>query len=180
MTLGEFSDLASAGASIATVIALMIGAYWTYIRFIKQREDFAFVEFTVDFCFLGKQGGWWIVELIANLENKGKVVHEFRDLSFDLAALFGGDPVVEEQRFGGQAFFPHVLARGPWPPEDEYYIEPGTRARYSYVARVPEAASFLMLHGKFTYTYLDKKHWHKGKRTVKVPGGETVDQSLNG
>jgi hypothetical protein len=73
MTFENFNHLAGAIESIATLAALIVGGYWTYTRFIKQRENFAFIEFTVDINFIGKQNAWWIVELIAYLENKGKV-----------------------------------------------------------------------------------------------------------
>ena len=167
MTLENFNHLAGSIESLATVVALIVGGYWTYSRFIKQRENFAFIEFTVDLNFIGKQGEWWIVELIAYLENKGKVQHRFQDLSFDLEALFVNDPVDVEARFGGQAFFPHPLSRGPWIPEGQYFIEPGLRAKYSYVARVPDRASFLILHGRFTY--LNQPAWHSAERTAQVP-----------
>jgi hypothetical protein len=176
MTFENFNHLAGGIESMATVAALIVGGYWTYTRFIKQRENFAFIEFTVDINFIGKQSGWRIVELIAYLENKGKVQHEFQDLSFELEALFANDPVGTSEQFGGQEFFPHPLARGPWVPKGEYFIEPSIRAKYSYVARVPEKASFLILHGKFTY--LNQSAWHTAERTVQVPSVTAGTQNL--
>lgn len=167
MTLEEFSYLGSGIASLATTFALAVGGYWTYSRFIKQREGFAFINFTVDINFVGMQSNWWIVELVAYLENRGKVRHEFSDLSFDLAALYASDPVDVAPQFGGQALFPRSLAAGPWIPDGEYFIEPGLRNKYSYVARVPDAASFLILHGRFSY--LDQEARHSAERTVPVP-----------
>lgn len=73
----NFSHVAGSIESLATVVALGIGGYWTYRRFIRQRENCPFIEFTVDVHFVGRQGGKWIVELIAYLENKGKVQHWF-------------------------------------------------------------------------------------------------------
>lgn len=147
MTLESFNHLAGAIESLATVFALIVAGYWTYTRFIKQRENFAFIEFTCDINFIGKQDEWWIVELIAYLENKGRVQHQFRDLSFILEALYSNDAVNQEAKFGGQAFFPHALANGPWVPPGTYFIEPGLRAKYSYVARIPNSASFLITRG---------------------------------
>jgi hypothetical protein len=167
MAYENLNYLASAVESLATVAALVVGACWTYTRFIRQREKFAFIEFTVDMNFIGKQDGSWIVELIANLENKGKVKHSFVDLSFDLAALFKQDPLLSNEKFGGQAFFPHDIATRPWLPDGEYFIEPGTKVKYSYVARVPEDASFVMLHGHFSY--MKESAWHTAERTLSVP-----------
>ena len=176
MNLEDFNHLAGAIESLATVLALVVGAYWTYTRFIKQRENFAFIEFTVDMNFIGKQDGSWVVELIAYLENKGKLQHRFSDLSFDLEALFRHDPVQSNEQYGGQAFFPHEIAKRPWLPAGSYFIEPGIKAKYSYVARVPEEATFVMLHGRFTYE--NQPAWHTAERTLTVPIGPS-GQSLS-
>jgi hypothetical protein len=166
----NFNHVAGAIESLATAVALGVGAYWTYTRFIKQREDFAFIEFTVDMDFVGRQDGSWIVELVAYLENKGKVQHRFSDLSFDLAALFRHDQLrSNNELYGGQAIFPHEIARRPWIPAGNYFIEPGLKNKHSYVARVPEEATFLMLHGRFTYE--NQPASHTAERTLAVPAG---------
>lgn len=167
MTLEAFNNLTGSLESLATIAALSVGAYWTYQRFIKQRENFAFIEFTVDIAFVGRQGDWWIVELLANLENKGKVQHRFSDLSFDLASLSIGEGLERSDEFNGQACFPGTVAKGPWIPTGSYFIEPGIKAMYTYVARVPANAAFLMLHGNFTYT--DQQARHSAEKTVKMP-----------
>ncbi len=168
MTAEGFNSIAGGAESIATMLALVIGAYWTYTRFIKQRENFAFLEFTADMHFVGQQDGKWIVELIAYLENKGKVQHQFSDLSFELAALFRGDTLESSQDFGGQALFPHQISKGPWIPAGKYFIEPGVKAKYSYIAHIPAETTYLMLHGHFTYK--DQAAWHTAERTLAVPG----------
>jgi hypothetical protein len=167
MTFEDFNHLVGGFESVATVIALGVGAYWTYTRFIKQRENFAFIEFTVDMNFVGRQDGYWIVELIAYLENKGKVQHRFSDLAFDLEALFASDPVRPSEQYGGQAHFPHEVAKRSWLPSGSYFIEPGIKAKYSYVAQIPAEASFAMLHGRFTYE--NQPAWHTAERTLVVP-----------
>ena len=167
MTFEEFNQLAGGTESAATILALVVGAYWTYTRFIKQRENYAFIEFTVDINFVGKQDGKWIVELIAFLENKGRVQHQFADLSFNLATLRHGDPVAQSAQYGGQTFFPNENPRCAWLPVGSYFIEPGIKAKYSYVAQIPDDATFVMLHGRFTYK--DQPAWHSAERTVAVP-----------
>jgi len=172
VNLEGFNNLAGGIESLATVLALAVGGYWTYNRFIKQRENFAFIEFTVDLNFVGKQDGKWIVELIAYLENKGKVQHQFSDLSFDLALLLRGDPIKSSAKYGGQALFPHEGSRCAWLPPGMFFIEPGVKAKYSYVAQIPEDATYVMLHGRFTYK--DQPAWHTAERTIAVPA-----QSVN-
>ena len=167
MNFEEFNHLAGGIESLATVLALGVGGYWTYLRFIKQREDYAFIEFTVDIYFIGKQDGKWIIELIAYLENKGKVQHKFSDLSFDLALLMHGDPVEPTEKYSGQAFFVHEGIRRLWIPAGSYFIEPGIKAKYSYVAQIPEQATYVMLHGHFSYK--DQPSRHTAERTIACP-----------
>jgi hypothetical protein len=167
MTLEEFNNLAGGVESFATLVALCVGGYWAYTRFIRQRESYAFIEFTVDINFVGRQSGFWIVELIAHLENKGKVQHRFSDLTFHLEALFTSDPVCQNAQFGGQTYFPHEIEKRSWLPSGSYFIEPGLKAKYSYIAQIPEDASFVMLHGRFTYE--NQPAWHAAERTLSVP-----------
>lgn len=170
MSPEDIEHIVSSLESIATIIALAVGGYWTYRRFVKQREDFALIDFTVDINFIGEQDGSWIVELIAHLENKGKVRHWFSDLNFDLAALFQSDQLqAKEEMYGGQAIFPNEIEKRPWIPNGRYFIEPGLRNKYSFVARVPKEASFLILHGRFTYE--NQAASHTAERTAAVPTG---------
>jgi hypothetical protein len=126
--------------------------------------------------FVGRHGDWWIVELMAKLENKGKVQHRFSDLSFDLASLSMGEGLERSNEFNGQAYFPGTVAKGPWIPKGRYFIEPGIKSIYTYVARVPATATFLMLHGNFTYR--NQQAIHSAEKTVKVPceSGSTCAQ----
>ena len=167
MDLENFNYLAGGLESIATLVALAVGGYWTYNRFVQQREDFAFIQFTVDINVVGEHGMWWIVELVATLENKGKIQHQFKDLSFELDALLHKDDLVRSDQFLGQAYFPHSIASGPWVPRRVYFIEPGLTNKYSYVARVPKDTEFLMLHGHFTY--LNQAASHRAERTIVLP-----------
>jgi hypothetical protein len=89
-------------------------------------------------------------------------------LTFDLAALYQGDHVQPNEEYRGQAFFPHQLAkRHLWIPPGKYFIEPGLKAKYSYVAEVPLEATFLMLHAGFTYE--NQRASHRAGCTVAVP-----------
>ncbi|SRR6266404_2613870 len=167
MTYGQLRDLAGAIESVVKVAALGIGGYWAYSRFVRQREKYAFIEFTVNLLFIGKQEGWWIVEVIADIQNKGKVQHRISNFNFDLAAIFQEDKMETSEEYGGQVFFPHQVAKGSWLPAkfNHFFIDPGTKAHYSYIARIPEAASFAILHGWFDYT--DQKASHTAEKSGK-------------
>jgi hypothetical protein len=166
LTYEDLNHLAGSVESLATALALLVGGYWTYNRFLRQRDDFAFIEFTVEINVIGAHGDSSIVELVANLENKGKVQHQVRDLSFELDGIKQLEALEVNSKFGGQAYFPHSIASGAWVPPATYFIEPGLTNRYSYVARVPNDVAYLMLHGRFTY--LNQKASHSAEATVPL------------
>lgn len=166
----EFEQLAGGLASLATLIAIVATGAWAYLRFVRQQEHYSHIVFTADINFICKQGGYWIVELISDIENVGKVPHKFKEFEFDLCALLPDDEVKLNDEFGGQAWFPHQLARGSWrnPKYGYFFIAPGTKAKYSYVTRVRDDATAIMLHSWFRYEDR-KKAGHAAERTKKLP-----------
>ena len=172
MTYEEFSNWAGGTQSLATVAALVAGGAWALSRFRREREAHPRIEFTADVRFVQEREDCWIVELVSHLENKGKVQHRIEHFEFDLFALLDNEPVQTAEQYGGQALFPHKVAERSWkPPQFGYFfIEPGVKAKYSYVARIPKGVSALLLHSRFRY--LDGLHSHAAECTVACPGRE--------
>ncbi len=154
--------------SFLTCLAILVGGWWALYLFIRQRENKPRVEMRAEIVFHKKIGDWWIVELITYVENKGKVQHKMFNLDFDLASINSGDKVGIAQEFGNQALFPNEIARGSFKRKDmEYFfIEPGVKGKYTYVARVPANAEVLLLHTYFEY---DIKKGHGAEITAAVP-----------
>lgn len=172
----KFGQLTGGLASIASFLAVVIGAVWAYRRFIRQEENFPYINFTADINFICKQGGYWVVELISTIENKGKVPHRFSEAAFDLNALLPNDAIELNKEFGNQVFFPHEIAKGSWIPTHTayFFIAPGATSKYSYIASVPEEATAIMFHSWFKYD--DRRDVaHAAERTVRVPS--TSDNS---
>jgi hypothetical protein len=169
MTYQEFNQLAGAIESLVTLLALAIAGYWAYWRFIRQREGRPNVQFSADIVFIRKQGEWWVVELVAWLENKGKVRHLIKDFHFDVRALYADDPVCNDERFRGQVYFPNEVAKGCWMPEEksETWVDPGVKTHYSYITRVAERATVLLMHTWLTYS--DESVFTSTEKTVSVP-----------
>ena len=84
-TVEDFNNVASAIASMATTISLAVGGFWIYRRYIREEEKYPHIESSAEIEFVGKQGDFWIVELIGTLENKGKVQHKIS--RFDLISV---------------------------------------------------------------------------------------------
>lgn len=155
--------------SIVTALSLIIGAFWVLWRFLLAQERYPNIEFTADINPIGVQNGVLIVELIAYIENKGKAQHKMNRLGFDLNALMPGDPAVSDLRWGGQINFPTEAARGSFLPADMkyFFVDPGTKAKYSYIAGVQENAQFLILHCNFDYVRRGKT-FHTAEKTIRV------------
>jgi hypothetical protein len=170
---------ASTFESVVTASSFIVGGIWVYMKFIRQQEDYSNIEFSADMNFIGKQADYWIVELIALVENKGKVQHKMEEFNFDLNALLSTDNVEVSNDWGGQVNFPQELAKGSFLPKHSksFFIGPGVKAKYSYVARIPQDATFLIFHCWFKY--IDRKEsGHTAEKSVRVPNA-TLDTAPN-
>ena len=166
MTYADFEHLASGLSSLATILALGVGAVWTYQRFIRTREANPKIQFTVDISFVTQQDNYWVAEALAFLENKGLVRHDIRTFSFDIRYLKKGDAIEAKNAFA--VFVPHDGGEGTWLPSGwgETNIEPGLLTRYSSLIRVPIEATAVLIHGRFMYAEND---WHTADKLVPVP-----------
>ena len=178
MTLEDFKNLGSALQSIATIASFIIGGIWVYLKFIRQQEKYPNIEFLADIEFVGEQGDYLIAEIIATIDNKGKAQHRMNDFRFDVNALFPHDKVETSDNWGGQVDFPTLVAEGSFLPDQFkfFFLDPGTRAKYSYIARIPKEASFVILHCRFSY--MDKREYgHTAEKTVAVPSNGKANRS---
>jgi hypothetical protein len=67
------------------------------------------------------------------VRTNGKVPHKFNRFNFNLFALFATDDVNISDEFGGQAVFPHEIAKGSWVPKrfSHFFIAPALFATFS-------------------------------------------------
>ena len=161
--------------SILTTLSFLVGAIWLLWRFVLAQERYPNIEFTADINPIGIQGGVLIVELIAYVENKGKAQHKMDRFGFDLNALMPGQVAGSDPRWGGQIDFPTEVAKGSFLPAQMkyFFVDPGTRAKFSYVAGVREDTQFLILHCKFNYKGRGKTV-HTAEKTIRIMGREVV------
>ncbi len=169
MSLQIFQQLTGGFQSIATIIAVIVGGIWTYRLFVQREKGIPRIEFTVDIAFVGKQGDQWLVELLAFVENKGLVQHTASNFNFDVRCLLESDQIKEgDERIDFQINIPHKLKEGSWLPLEwkATRIDPGLKTRYSYVYAIPTSATFVLLHGRFTYA---NNILHTADKLIYVP-----------
>lgn len=170
LSIEEWKNLAAAVQSLATVASFVIGGVWVYTKYIRQQERYPNIEFTADVLLIGIQDGFWIAELIATIENKGKAQHRMEEFRFDVNAIEHGAPVETSEKWGNQVHFPIAVAQGSFLPQQFkfFFIDPGVKAKYSYIARIPLSASFAILHCWFKYAD-SRSYSHTAERTFAIP-----------
>ena len=178
MTLPDWKDIAGIFSSTApptpTVLvagfclAVIVGGLLAYRRRRAKQSSYAHIETSAEISFLGQQDSFWIVELRVTLNNKGKAQHKIHKFRFDLHAIGADDPIDASKKAGGRVNFANEIAKGSFVPRGYAYcvIGPTVTATYTYVARVPDWATFLMLHCRFDYNP-GFSHWME--KAVQVP-----------
>ncbi len=165
-----FRNVTQGIQAIMTAFALFLGGVWAISRFIIQREGVPHIEFLADINIIGKKGGYWIVELISTIENKGKVEHKIENFTFDVSGIKKKDDKIETSKvWGNQINFPHSILKGSHMPirlkdSGYFFIDPDVKAKYSYVARVGEDMEYIIYHSTFNYT--GKNRNHTAEKTV--------------
>lgn len=179
MTNEELKTLFEIIESAVTTTGIIVAGYWAIFIYGRQRENHPHIQFSADIILHKKIGNWWIAELIACVENKGKVRHKIHDFEFDLYAIRETDDVVSSSEYRGQVNFPLEVAKGSFLRHDfEYYfIEPGVTAKYSYVTRIPANSEAVIFHTWFKYPNSTKMH--VAEKTTCIPKGDKKSNDLS-
>jgi hypothetical protein len=149
-------------------LAVVIAGFLAYRRYRARESSYARIETSAEISFIGQQDNFWIVELKATLNNKGNVQRRIHGFRFDLDAIHADDAIDVSKKWGGQVNFANEIAKGSFVPPGYAYcvVGPSVAATYSYVARVPQWATFLILHCWFDYNP-GFSHWFE--KAVQVP-----------
>src|SRR4030095_14385519 len=90
MLLALFEDL----KDIITILAILAAGLWTVYRFGITRERYPKLQFDLDLIITGKTDKYYILQLIALVENKGLTRQYIRDFKFNLL-YFNNDTEVD-------------------------------------------------------------------------------------
>jgi hypothetical protein len=134
-----FRNWAEFAQSALTALALFVGGIWAYFKFVLRQEQYPHIETSADINFIGKHEDYWVIELIAWIENKGTAQHKMSEFDFDLYHLLPHDFLEEKEQFGGQVEFPRPTKKGSFLPRRSkfFFVDPGVKAKYSYITKVP-------------------------------------------
>lgn len=171
------------GSKIIAFGALIIGAWWGVIKFLRRDEHFPRVGFEVSANFVGIHDGKVLLEVLAHLENKGVVPLKIKDLNFKVRGLAEDDPIEEgDSSIRGQIRIPHMLWEGSWVPEHWHYtfIYPGVKTEYNYVAALPTNILFVRVEGSFSYDREGSSHHAAKLQRVPNRANPADDEKLRG
>lgn len=178
MTTTQMKEIVEIIESVATTIGLVVGAIWVYFRFIRTRENHPKIEFNVNIKLLGRQDNKILIEIIADIENKGLVRHWINNFTCDVLTLQSNDPVVHgDERINHQLLFEkynpiksdkeNIRERIVWIPKDWYksFIDAGIKQQYTYLTEVPETTTFISIYSQF---YYEDKDFQTSQRTFSI------------
>ncbi len=178
----DWHEIAALIESAVKTLAIVAGGLWAFWRYVYQGEFKRRISFNVEVNFVAPDGEFWLVEVVAVVENKGLVTHQIESFGFKLRCIYPDDGVEEtDQRANFQTRFPHKLKEGTWLPNrwGNTFVRPGVSTRYTYVTAVPRRAVAVVLTGRFKYP--EKNSFHTAVKLARVPwDGEAARVAMGG
>jgi hypothetical protein len=172
--LEYLSKMATAIKDVVTTVAVIVGGWWAYKRFVRQRDAHPRCSFTLDVRFIGIQDGRLILEVVATLQNQGLVRHRCSDFTFNIRYLLPDDKIESgDKKINHQTRFPHSTKDDeklehkklvPFRP----FIDPGVVQNFTYVSSVPASATFILVYSEFDYVGTDSAT-HSAQKVFRVP-----------
>jgi hypothetical protein len=169
MTLDDWKTNVDIVESAAKVIGILIAGFWAIRLYIRNSENNPHVEFDLDIVFLKKVDKYWITEITANFDNKGKVRHIFSNLTFNIHGITANDPILRNVEYSEQVSFPHEILNGALLPIKQklLLVEPGVKFSFAYIINIPDDMEVIKVHSYWMY---DKtKDMHAAQRAFAVP-----------
>jgi hypothetical protein len=169
-------------------LAIIVGGFWVYFKFIRTRENHPKVQFDLDLLVIGRQDGKIIIELVAIIINKGSVRHWVNDFVCDVLILNKQDKVINgTEEINYQVNFVKAnpqkaslensgksINRIVWVPKNWYgsFVDPGVEQKYTYLTSIPGDTSFVSLFSRFI---TKNDYFHSAQRTFSI---STLEKNL--
>lgn len=173
--MSQIIELTTIVQSIFTVLTLLVGGWWTYRRFVLQREDCPKLEFDIDLKFVGIQNERHLIEVAMVVSNKGLVRHRLSDFRFNVRYLLpndalssGGPPINHQIKFNHSINNDEKLDVRwvvPWQP----FIDPSVTQPFVQITSIPTNATFVLVWSEFRYRNIRDTKRHIAQRVFKVP-----------
>lgn len=103
--LKQNKDAIESLGNIITFIAVILGGIWAVNQFTIKREFASQVEFTAGIEFIGVHTDYWIIEIIAMVNNKGGSHLKMHEFIFKLRSIENENLEIGEKKVNFQTVF---------------------------------------------------------------------------
>ncbi|MCF2490255.1 hypothetical protein [Dyadobacter sp. CY347] len=155
--------------SILQFAAIIIGAAWTYYRFLREKPTSPRIEFDFDAMVYGPQNLNFMTVFSIRINNKGLIEHRFREIRVRILGLEKDADLNISSPHAGRVKFPiKILPSVNIVPEKfgYYFVRPGISQTFNYFTAVPENMEFIVVRITFKYEKIDEIH--TTEKVVKI------------
>ena len=119
--------------SCVKVCAVLVGGFWVYYKFILKRERYPNLMLSCDINFVGIQNDFWLIEVVAKIENKGKAQLRMTEFDMQLTGIKKTDKINLDTNFQ------HSIYSGSFIRSDTLIsvVEPGVSADWTRIFSFP-------------------------------------------
>lgn len=151
MDLQELSSVVDIVQGVVTSAAIMVGGTWALLRFYREREAVPRLQWELELRRIAATEGAVLIEVTANIENKGKVRHEIRSFAAELSLIHAANLTGAREALSYEPGST-VVTVSLMPKASEYtFIEPGVSARYCELVVLPVGATAVYAYARFDY-----------------------------
>ena len=93
----------------AKVLAVVVGGFWVYWKFFRQRTHASHMEFDVSCEFWGPQDGAFVAEYTVKFSNKDLVLQKIRKVALEVRGIERGTNLEYRRDRDGTLSFPSVI-----------------------------------------------------------------------
>jgi hypothetical protein len=151
------------------VVAVLIGGYWTYRLFVKQRLGYERVDVSQDVDCWPLSSHLRLVRVAVTIKNVGTVVHKPQRLMITLSRVVPAEvDLVEKAENGGVPYAAHPV-HSNWTElrsfthdmsVDEFSLEPAETERYPFDFTIPGYVQVVQVHSElWSGTGRDEQYW---------------------
>lgn len=170
------------GASIPLLV-FYFGKRWEQRQHEIERRHKLRIQFELEAEFFGPQRGYYVTEISMILNNHGHVRTKLNELLLTVKGIEADSTISLLGEKGppiSMADFPSLFVNTNVlikledllnPPENgqlntkEWFVEPGISQRFSYIVRIPESISFILVRSKFKYHFNSE---HSAQKVFEV------------
>ena len=171
--INEIKDL----TDLITGIGVLIAGIWILWKYLSQGEYHPKIEMAVKIRYIDTNDNKFLLELTADLTNKGSVRQYVKEFTFDLLYQTSDDNLeCGEETINFQTMFKHkAISRRSWVPErwGFSFIDAGVCQQYTYLTSLPENAIHATLYSRFKHIskikkLLNKENFHTASKTFNL------------